>query len=83
MARTRLVTTASGSSSVAPAEALVTTGVTAADRCSGMITPWAPRTYAERMMAPRLCGSWTPSSATTSDGSPRAPPAATSSSRLA
>jgi hypothetical protein len=39
-----LVTWAIAISSVAPAEALVTTGVTAAARCSGTTTPWAPRT---------------------------------------
>ena len=65
-ARTRLGTRAIGISSVAPALLLVTVPVTSVARCSGMITPVAPNRYAERTIAPRLCGSWMPSSTTTS-----------------
>ena len=41
-----------------------------AERRSGMITPCAPNATAERMTAPRLRGSVTPSSATSSGGVP-------------
>ena len=55
-----------GRCSTAPAEALATTAVTPAEPCFGITSPCAPRHSHERAMAPRLRGSVTPSSATTS-----------------
>ena len=52
--------------STAPADALQTAGVTSAARRSGITTPSRPRTSAVRQIAPRFCGSWTSSSATSS-----------------
>ncbi len=78
-----LVTRATGQRSTAPADALATAGVTPTARSLGMTTPCAPRAWAERMMAPRLCGSSTPSSTTTSGGRPVCAAAARSSSSAA
>ena len=66
-----LVTLAMGMCSLAPAETLVTVPVTLADRRSGMTMPLAPAASAVRRIAPRLCGSSTPSRTTTSEYSAR------------
>src|ERR1039457_6844671 len=65
-ARLTLVTRATGRCSSAPAAALATTSVTPAARRSGTMMEPAPAACAVRIMAPRLCGSSTPSSTTTS-----------------
>ena len=57
-------TRAIGRCSTAPAEALQAAAVTEAARRSGITSPVAPAASAERATAPRLCGSWTWSSAT-------------------
>src|SRR5689334_2003381 len=52
-----LRTRATARCSTAPAEALQTTGVTSAERRSGITTPAAPPDSATRQTAPRLPGS--------------------------
>ena len=69
--RAMFVTLAMGRCSLAPAEALVTVPVTLAARRSGMTTPFAPAASAVRRIAPRLCGSSTPSRTITSEYSAR------------
>src|ERR1035437_4126922 len=63
------VTLATGRCSLAPAETFAPAPVTAADRRSGITTPSAPAASAVRRIAPRLCGSSTPSSTTISERS--------------
>ena len=65
-ARTRLVTWAIGIRAAVPAEVRQAVAVTPAERRVGSTMPWAPKATAERMTAPRLRGSVTPSSATSS-----------------
>src|SRR5947209_10999811 len=64
--RTRLVARATGRCASAPALAFQAEGVTPTARRSGTSTPWAPNAAAERAIAPKLCGSVTPSTATRS-----------------
>lgn len=54
---------ATGMCAAAPADTFHAAAVTEAERRSGRITPLAPNAAAERMTAPRFCGSVTPSSA--------------------
>ena len=68
--------------SSAPALVLPTMPVSEAFRRSGMIMPWAPPASAERMMAPRLCGSSMPSHRRMKGASPRASAAAKISSTV-
>mmetsp|Transcript_4703 Transcript_4703/g.13936 ORF Transcript_4703/g.13936 Transcript_4703/m.13936 type:complete len:203 (-) Transcript_4703:102-710(-) len=56
-------------SSIAPALALLTTGVSGAEFFAETSTPDAPRKKAERRSAPRFCGSVTSSSASQSGAS--------------
>ena len=65
-ARVRLVTWATGSRAAAPAQVRQAVAVIPAARRSGRKTPCAPNAAAERITAPRLRGSVTPSSATSS-----------------
>src|SRR6056297_1101256 len=57
-----------GTYSTAPADAFATVGVTCTDRCRGRSTPVTPAPSQLRMMAPRLPGSVTPSTATRNGG---------------
>src|SRR5207302_5037899 len=57
--RARLVTTAIGRCSTAPADERETVGVTIAEPCEGTTTPVAPAPSALRMTAPKLRGSLT------------------------
>ena len=52
-------------------EAFAAVEVSPTARLFGIITPCAPEHSAERMIAPRLCGSSTPSSKITNGASPR------------
>ena len=63
MALVRFTTRATGMCAAAPADTFHAAAVTEAERRSGRITPLAPNAAAERMTAPRFCGSVTPSSA--------------------
>src|SRR5690606_8328322 len=81
--RVRLVATATGSLAAVPALVRHATAVMPALRRWGSSTPWAPNAAAERMTAPRLRGSVTPSSAMISGGSPESRAAATRSSGCA
>ena len=65
MAAEMLATRAIAMCSAAPAEDLSTMAVSPALRRLGITTPWAPTHSAERMMAPRLCGSLISSQTTT------------------
>ena len=58
-------TRCTGIFSAAPAEAWMTACVTGAERRSGITTQRACSCSAERVIAPRLCGSWIWSSTTT------------------
>ena len=64
------------------AAAFAAAGPRPAARRSGKITPWAPAHSAERMIAPRLCGSVTPSRMTMNASSPRSCARARISSKL-
>ena len=64
IARVRLTACATGSRASAPAEAFHAPAVTPADRRVGTTTPVAPKAAADRITAPRLRGSVTPSRAT-------------------
>ena len=64
--RARFVARATGTRAAAPAETFHADAVTPAARRSGTSTPCAPNAPADRSTAPRLRGSVTPSSATTS-----------------
>ena len=75
-----LATRATGRRSAAPALDLMTVGVTDAPPRLGMTMPWAPHSSAERITAPRLCGSSMPSLSTRKGGSPFALAAASRSS---
>src|SRR5699024_5195751 len=66
--RLRLVTCATGIRARVPAEVFHAVMFTPAERRSGMTTPCAPKAVADRMIAPRLCGSVTPSRTTMSAG---------------
>jgi hypothetical protein len=66
--RLMLVTRVTGRYSSAPAAALATTSVRPTARRSGMMMPPAPAACAVRTIAPRLCGSSTPSSTTINCG---------------
>src|SRR5690606_14281807 len=68
-ARVRLVTRDTGNRAAAPALVRQAVAVMPAARRFGTNTPWAPNAAAERITAPRLRGSVTPSSATSSGGS--------------
>lgn len=57
-----------GSTSIAPEDALLTTGDSGAELRWHVTTPAAPRYSAERKMAPKFCGSLTSSSATHTGG---------------
>ena len=63
MALVRFTTRATGICAAAPADTFHAAAVTEAERRSGRITPFAPNAAAERITAPRFCGSVTPSSA--------------------
>src|SRR6266446_5782535 len=69
--RAMFVTFAMGRCSLAPADDFATVPVTPAARLSGITTPSAPEASAVRRIAPRLCGSSTPSSTMTSEYCPR------------
>ena len=60
------MTCAIGMRAAVPAEVRQAVAVTPAERRSGTITPCAPNATADRITAPRLRGSVTPSSATSS-----------------
>jgi hypothetical protein len=77
--RVRLVTWAIGMRAAAPAEVRQAVAVMPAARRSGRNTPCAPKAAAERTTAPRLRGSVTPSSATSSGATFSAAPASRSS----
>ena len=64
IARAIFFTRATGRCATAPAEARAAASVSPAARRSGMTTPLAPAASAVRMIAPRFCGSSTPSSKT-------------------
>ena len=66
--RARFVICAIGKRAAAPAEDFQADAVIVAARRSVMMTPAAPKAAAERMIAPRLRGSVTPSRATIKDG---------------
>ncbi len=68
--RVRFVAMPTGSRAAAPALVRHATAVIPALRLLGSSTPCAPNAAAERMTAPRLRGSVTPSRATSSGGSP-------------
>ena len=63
-------TTAIGTCSIAPADALATVGVTCTARCLGRITRSTPAPSQLLTIAPRLPGSVTPSTATRNGGLP-------------
>src|SRR6185312_9210976 len=69
-ARVRLVTRETGTRAAAPALVRHAVAVTPAARRSGTNTPCAPNAAADLITAPRLRGSVTPSSATSSGGTP-------------
>ena len=69
-ARVRLVARATGTRAAAPADTFHAVAVTPAARRDGTTTPCAPKAAADRSTAPRLRGSVTPSSATSSAGAP-------------
>ena len=71
-------TSAIGTYSTAPADALATVGVTCTERCRGSRTPVTPAPSQLRMMAPRLPGSVTPSTATRNGGTARRRPSTNS-----
>ena len=57
MVDARFVTFATGVYSSAPADVFITTLLTPALSCLGIITPCAPTQFAVLIIAPRLCGS--------------------------
>ena len=67
-ARARLVTVTTGTVSAAPHAALATVALTPTARSFGTMTACAPNASALRRQAPRLCGSVTPSSTSSSGG---------------
>ena len=66
--RARLVTMKYGTVSAAPLATLATVALMPAAWSLGAITAWAPAPSATRRQAPRLCGSVTPSSTSSSGG---------------
>ncbi len=68
--RVRFVATATGRRAAVPALVRHATAVIPALRRCGTTTPWAPKAAADRITAPRLRGSVTPSRATSSASSP-------------
>ena len=68
MVRAKLVTWATGMRAAAPADAFQAEAVIAAARRSVITTPFTPNAPALRIIAPRLRGSVTPSSATINIG---------------
>ena len=60
-----------GTRAAAPAEVFHAAAFRPTERRCGTMTPWPPNAATERMIAPRLRGSVTPSSATSSGFSPR------------
>ena len=68
IARDRFVTATTGTVSAAPHAALATVALTPTARSLGTITACAPNASALRRQAPRLCGSVTPSSTSSSGG---------------
>ena len=67
--RARLVTVMTGTVSAAPLAAFATVALTPTARSLGTMTACAPNASALRRHAPRLCGSVTPSSTSSSAGS--------------
>ncbi len=67
--RARLVTVTSGTVSAAPLAALATVALSPTARSFGTMSACAPNASALRRQAPRLCGSVTPSSTSSSAGS--------------
>ena len=77
--RARLVTLTSGTTSAAPEATLRAVAFSGAELSRGTITACAPKASAERRHAPRLWGSVTPSSTSSSAGP--ASPGSSSSNR--
>ena len=65
-----LETRDTGTCTRAPADARMAPGETDAARRSGIINPWPPAACNVRAMAPRLCGSTTPSNTANNGCSP-------------